>query len=93
MDAIGSRLVTTAVMGRARIAGMADRPFYAPNVRPEPREPRPGRLMWTATKGSHLVRCELRADQQRSCFVPNRSGPRPSAIYSPKTVTPSADGT
>ncbi len=50
---------------------MADEPpFYSPNAKPPaPRQPQPGRVLWTVTKGNRTIRCELRDDTRVNAGV------------------------
>jgi hypothetical protein len=41
---------------------MSDPPFYAPNHRPAPPEPRAGEHLWTVQKAGRHLTCELRDD-------------------------------
>jgi hypothetical protein len=37
-----------------------DEPFYAPEDKPAPRQPRPGERLWTVRKEGRQLDCELR---------------------------------
>ena len=41
---------------------MSDQPFYAPNRKAPPRQPRAGERLWTVEKNGRRLACELRDD-------------------------------
>ena len=41
---------------------VSDQPFYAPNRRTEPRQPRAGEHLWAIEKNGRQLACELRDD-------------------------------
>ena len=41
---------------------MSDQPFYAPNRKVPPRQPRAGERLWTVEKNGRRLACELRDD-------------------------------
>ena len=41
---------------------MSDQPFYAPNRKIAPRQPRAGEHLWTVEKNGRRLACELRAE-------------------------------
>jgi hypothetical protein len=41
---------------------VSDQPFYAPNRTPTPRQPRPGKPLWTVQKDGRHLACQLRDD-------------------------------
>jgi hypothetical protein len=48
---------------------MSDQPFYAPNRKIAPRQPRVGERLWTVQKNGRQLACELRDDGAASVEV------------------------
>jgi hypothetical protein len=48
---------------------MSDQPFYAPNRKVAPRQPRAGEPLWTVEKDGRQLSCELRDDGEAGVEV------------------------
>ena len=48
---------------------MSDQPFYAPNRKVAPRQPRAGEPLWTVEKDGRQLACELRDDGEAGVEV------------------------
>jgi hypothetical protein len=50
-------------------SSMSDQPFYAPNRKVPPRQPRAGERLWTVEKNGRRLACELRDDGEAGVEV------------------------